>query len=325
MKESFLIILSISLTALFCTAELHAGEQYPAKPIQCILATEAGSDLDLLTRSLLQKASVLLGKPILPVNKPGGGTVIGTLETYRSKPDGYTIGVNSMALVVSRLQGLLPFDYNELTFFGTFYKMYTMIFGAAKTKRPFKTIQEAISFAKSHPGELSVAPGGIGTSPWVGAMAFISGTGIDVNVIPQPGGTGFVMSQIAGGHMDLAVAHLPAAIPQMQAGNIRFLAVIGEERSAGYESVPTLKDIGYDVSWEACGFVFGPPRVPKDIMDKLAKVFETATNDPDYKKFLADRYVTPFYVSPEKMGSYLDGRRRVARQTMEKAGILKEK
>lgn len=325
MKKSFLIPLGILFTALLCPAELRAGEQYPAKPIQCILATEAGSDLDLLTRSLVQKASSLLGKPIIPINKPGGGTVIGTLETYKSKPDGYTIGVNSMALVVSRLQGLLPFDYKELTFFGTFYRMSTMIFGATRTKRPFKTIQEAISFAKSHPGELSIAPGGIGTSPWVGAMAFISGTGIEVNVIPQPGGTGFVMSQVAGGHVDLAVAHLPAAIPQMQAGNVRFLAVIGEERSPGYESVPTLKDIGYNVSWEASGFIFGPPKVPKDIVDRLAKVFETATNDPDYKKFLADRYVTPFYVSPEKIDSYLDGRRRVARETMEKAGILKER
>jgi tripartite-type tricarboxylate transporter receptor subunit TctC len=325
MRKSHSIILGILLIALLCTIEIQAAEPYPAKPVQCILATEAGSDLDLLTRSLMQKASPLLGKPIIPVNKPGGGTVIGTLETYKSKPDGYTIGVNSMALVVSRLQGLLPFDYKELTFFGTFYRMYTMIFAATKTKRPFKTIQEAILFAKSHPGELSIAAGGIGTSPWVGAMAFISGTGIEVNVIPQPGGTGFVMSQIAGGHMDLAVAHLPAAIPQIQAGNIRFLAVIGEERAAGYESVPTLKDIGYDVSWESSGFVFGPPKVPKDIADKLAKVFETAANDPDYKKFLLDRYVTPFHISPEKMFSYIDGRRKVARETMERAGILKEK
>jgi len=273
----------------------------------------------------MHKASAILGKPIIPVNKPGGGTVIGTLETYNAKPDGYTIGVNSMALVTSRLLGLLPFDYQELTFLGTFYRMYTMIFAATKTKRPFKTIQEAISFAKSHPGELSIAAAGVGTSPWVGAMVFISGTGIEVNVIPQPGGTGLVMSQIAGGHLDLAVAHLPAAIPQMEAGNIRFLAVIGEERSSGYESVPTLKDIGYNVSWESSGFIFGPPKVPKNVVDRLAKVFEVAANDPDYKKFLLDRFVTPFYISPNKMFPYLDGRRRVARETMEKAGILKEK
>ena len=172
---------------------------------------------------------------------------------------------------------------------------------------------------------VSLASAAIGQGLWVGAMAFISGTGINVNVIPQAGGGGLAITQIAGGHADLAVTDLAAAKSQIDAGNVRFLAILGKERFPSYPDIPTLKEIGYDIVWESTGFVVGPPKMPKDVTDKLTKTFEMAAHNPNYHKFLLDRFSTPFYLPPSKMIDYFDGQSKTARDIMYKAGILKEK
>ena len=232
MRTLFNVTLGILLLlcTFFSAVEIQAAEQYPVKPVMCILPTETGSDLDTLSRPLIQKAAPILGKPIIPIYKPGAGSTIGYREIYDAKPDGYTIGTATITMMVTRLQGLLPVDYRDYTLLGTYYRMNAIVVGSTKSKRPFKTIQEAISFAKSNPGELSIASAGIGFVPWVGVMAFVRGTGISANVIPQPGGTGMAIVQVAGGHMDLSVTFLAAAKPQIEAGNVRILAVMGDER-----------------------------------------------------------------------------------------------
>jgi tripartite-type tricarboxylate transporter receptor subunit TctC len=310
--------------APFWGDEARAAVPYPVKPITLIIPVEAGSDADIMTRPLAQKASAVLGKPIMIVNKPGAGSTIGYREVHGSKPDGYTIGMATITLVSSKVQGLMPLDYHDFSLIGTFYKMYANLYGSTKTKRPFQTVQEMIAFAKANPGEVKLSSSGIGMSLWVGAMAFIASTGIDINVIPQVGAGALTMAQIAGGHADLAVTHSAAAKSQIEAGNVRFLAVIGDERDPLYPNVPTMKDIGYDVSWESMGIIAAPPKTPPEVMDKLTKAFEVAAKDAEYQKFLKDRFSNPFYLSPDKMVPYLDGRRKVVRNIMGKAGLLKD-
>jgi tripartite-type tricarboxylate transporter receptor subunit TctC len=312
------------LTILLGGNEILAATAYPVRPINLIIPVEAGSDADIVTRPLVQKASAILGKPIMITNKPGGGSTIGYREVYNSKPDGYTIGMATITLVSNKVQGLMPLDYHDFSLIGTFYRMYANLYGSTKTKRPFPTIQEVITFAKANPGEVKLASAGIGMSLWVGAMAFIAGTGVDINVIPQAGSGALTMAQLAGGHVDLAVTHSAAAKSQIDAGNVRFLAVIGYDRDPAYPNVPTLKDIGYDVSWESCGIVIGPPKMPREVMEKLTKAFETAAKDSEYQKFLVERFSTPYYLPPDKITPYLDGKRKVVRDIMSKAGLLKE-
>jgi tripartite-type tricarboxylate transporter receptor subunit TctC len=326
MKSSTFIILSLILSGiLFVGSEIPAAEQYPAKSITLIVPLEAGSDGDILVRPVAQKASEILGKPIIIVNKPGAGSSIGFLEIYGAKPDGYVIGYGAIVMITSKLAGVSRLGHTDFTHMGAFYRMGTNVFGSTKTKRPFKTIEEAISFAKSHPGEVSISSASKGQNLWVAVMAFISRVGIEANVIPQAGAGGLPITQIAGGHADLAITHFPAAKSQLDAGNIRFLAVLGPERIPGYPDIPTLREVGYDFSWEATGFIIGPPKMPKDITDKLTKAFETAANDPEYYKFLVGRSASPFYLPPNKVMDYLEERNKVVREIMLKAGILKEK
>lgn len=316
----------VLLIAVFCAHQAVSAAPYPVKPITCILPTETGSDLDTLSRPLVQKAIPVLGKPVMMVNKPGAGSTIGYREIYDAKPDGYTFGVATITMMVGRLQGIMPVEFKDYTLLGTYYKMNGIVVGTTKGKRPFKTIQEAIAFGKAHPGELSMASAALGNVPWLGVMSFLKGTGIKGNVIPQPGGTGMAIVQVAGGHMDLSVTFLAAAKPQIEAGNVRVLAVIGDERAPGYENVPTMKELGYpDVYCESAGFVLGPPKMPREPVEKLTAAFKVAATDPEYAKFLQERFALKFYIPPDQILAYVDKQRVVVREIMEKAGILKEK
>ena len=305
---------------------VQALEKYPVKPINIIVPVEAGADGDVMTRQLCQKASTLLGQPIIIVNKPGAGSSIGYREIYAAKPNGYTIGMATGTIITNKLQGIMPYDYHDYTMVGVFYDLNAILIASTKTQRPFKTFKEVISFAKSHPGEVSIATSGVGQAHWFFTLAFQETTKLKFNILPQPGAAGFAVAQVAGGHADLGILGLPAAKPQIDAGNVRFLAVFGSRRAvAPYENVPSLKEFGYDITIVSTGSILGPPKMPKDVSDRLVKAFETAITDPEFQKFLTDRYVIPIYLSPDQAIKYLDAQRKDYRIIAEKAGILKEK
>jgi tripartite-type tricarboxylate transporter receptor subunit TctC len=317
----------IVFTALvfFCSflARADAAENYPVKPVNFIVPIEAGADADVLARPLAIKVSTLLGKPLIVVNKPGAASAIGLREIYAAKPDGYTIGIGWAVLIINKLQGILPFDHNDVTVLGT-YATYTPII-VVSSKTNFKTIQEMMAFAKSHPGELSLATTAVGGSFWVAAEAFQAMSGLKFNIIPQPGGGAFSIAQAAGGHADLAVMAMGAAKPMIDAGNVRFVATFGSKRAPGYENVPSLKDVGLNVNWESTQIVIGPPKMPRDVTEKLVKVFREGAADPEFHKFVTERNAVPFYLPPEKAVAFFNEQRGVCRAVMEKAGILKEK
>ena len=304
---------------------IQAAEQYPVKPINFIIPNEAGADADVLARPLAQKVSTILGKPLVIVNKPGAGSSIGFREVYGSKPDGYTIGMGHATIIINKLAGILPYDHNAFTVLGTYATFIPIIVASTKTQRPFKTLQEALSFAKSHPGEVSIATSGVGQSWWVATLAFQEGTKLKFNIIPQPGTGAFAIAQAAGGHTDLAVVALAAGKSQIEAGNVRFVAVFGGKKAPGYENVPTLKDLGYDIWWESTQILIGPPKMPKEITDKLVKAFKMGADDPEFQKFVIERNAFPFYLPPGKALDFFNDQRKVVRAIMDKAGILKEK
>jgi putative tricarboxylic transport membrane protein len=305
--------------------DTRAAEEYPVKPIMYIVSAEAGSDLDILTRPFVQKASSVLGKPIIIVNKPGAGSSIAYREIHDAKPDGYTIGVATATIISNKLQGILPYDYHEFTLLGTYYVLSNQVFASTKSQPAFKTIAEVISFAKSRPGEIKLATGAIGQTPWLGAMSLQAGTGVEFNIIPQPGVGGFIAAQVAGGHAHLGVAGLPSMKSQMDAGNVRLLALLQTERIPEYKDIPTMRNLGYDITNASTAFAMGPAKMPKDIADKLTNAFEIAATDAEYQKFVRERFITPFYLHPDKLGPYLDEQTGIVRKIMEKAGILKTK
>ena len=322
------------LACLFCmfvvmpfvgTSAMAAGN-YPVKPISVIIPSEAGSDGDIAARPFLEKLSKILGKPVLPINKPGGGQTIGYGEIYTAKPDGYTLGLAYASMLTAKMQGLFPYDHHDFTILGTYLVQYPLIYASTKTKNPFKTFQELITYAKAHPKEVKFASTARGGIFWNTAMVVQEMTGVKFNIIPQAGSAGFVVTQVAGGHADVGAGGFTAAKPQVDAGNIRLIATAGPEHFKGkYSSIPTLKDLGYNASIVTGSTLIGPPKMPKDVVEKLIKAAEIAAKDPEYQAFIESRYDIPKYMNPQEYLAFADEQVKLLRKIFEEAGLLKEK
>ena len=326
MKSLLKAITSACLASSLCgAATAQAADKYPTKPILCIVGVEAGGDGDVLVRPIMQRVSKMLGQPIVIVNKPGGGSSIAYREIHGARPDGYTIGWGSATIITNKLQGVSPLDYHDFTHLGAYATFFPIVIASSKTSIQFNTIQDAIAHAKANPGKLNMSTAGIGQSWWVAAMSLLGGTGIKVNAIPQPGAGALVVAQVAGGHAELGVAALGSAKSMVDAGQVRFLATLGEARApAPYDKVPTVKELGYDVSWESTNFVMGPPKLPKAVVAILVSAIEKAAKDPEFVKFAVERNTRWEYIAPADIVPAFDKRRTTVREIMSKAGILKE-
>jgi tripartite-type tricarboxylate transporter receptor subunit TctC len=207
-----------------------AEEDYPTKPITLIIPYEAGSGADVLTRPLVERASKILGVPIMIVNKPGASGTIGLKQVLDSKPDGYTLGQHS-ALASNKMQGIFPKNQKDVDMVGVYqYDPAVIVCHAGK---PWKTIQELIAYAKSHPEEVKVATSAKGAIFWLATVTTAHVAKIKFNILPQAGAGGLAATQAAGGHVDLAIAGLPELKTLIDAGNLRLLAVCGPNRISG--------------------------------------------------------------------------------------------
>jgi tripartite-type tricarboxylate transporter receptor subunit TctC len=324
MKKSLVALVcgSLSLSGL---AFAQSADKYPVKPITAIVAVEAGADGDVLVRPIYQRMSKILGQPILVVNKPGGGSSIGYRELHAAKPDGYTIGWGSATIITNKLQGVSPLDHHDFTQLGAYATYFPIVIGATKSKLQFGSVKDAITYAKANPGKINFSTAGVGQSWWVAAMAFLGATNINVNTIPQPGTGAMTVAQVAGGHAELGVAALGSAKSMIEAGQVKFLATLGEARApAPYDQIPTAKELGYDVVWESTNFIMGPPKLPKEIVQALSDAVEKAAKDPEFVKFANERNTRWEYIAPANVNPMFDKRRAVVRDIMAKAGILKE-
>ncbi|MEN3355944.1 MAG: putative tricarboxylic transport rane protein [Betaproteobacteria bacterium] len=323
MKTSLIAVASVC--GLCAVGAAQAAEKYPVKPIQCIVAVEAGADGDVLVRPILERVSKTLGQPIVVVNKPGGGSSIGYRELHAARPDGYTIGWGSATIITNKLQGVSPLDHHDFTQLGAYATYFPIVISSTKAKLQFNTMQDAIAYAKANPGKINMSTAGVGQSWWVAAMALIGGSGINVNTIPQPGAGAMTVAQVAGGHAELGVAALGSAKSMIEAGQVKFLATLGEARApAPYDKIPTAKELGYNVSWESTNFLMGPPKLPKDVVTVLVSAIEKAAKDPEYIKFANERNTRWEYIAPGEVVPAFDKRRATVREIMGKAGILKE-
>ena len=265
MKRRMIAILGCSLSlGLFSFGAVQAADKYPVKPIVCIVAVEAGADGDVLVRPILERMSKTLGQPIMVVNKPGGGSSIGYREVHAAKPDGYTIGWGSATIITNKLQGVSPLDYHDFTQIGAYATFFPIVIASTKSKVQFATIQDLIKYAKAHPGKVNMSTAGVGQSWWVAAMSFLGGTGLNINSIPQPGAGAMTVAQVAGGHAEVGVAAMGSAKSMVDSGQVKFLATLGDGRApAPYDKYPTVRELGYDVSWESTNFLMGPKNMPR--------------------------------------------------------------
>ncbi len=248
-------------------AQNPAVADYPARPVSFVVPFAPAGGTDVLARLLAEKLDQAFGKPFVVENRPGAGTVLATNFVAKSAPDGYTImmDVSSLAIDVT-LYKSLPYDpVKDLALIALIARVPFVL--VVNPSLPVKNVEDLIKLAKERP--LSYGSGGIGAFHHLAAALFCSMTGIKMTHVPYRG-TAPALNDLLGGYIQLMFSDLGPALPLINAGKLRALAVTTKEPFAALPNVPPLADAGvpgFDAAaWQG---VVAPAKTPEPILAKL--------------------------------------------------------
>ena len=267
-----------ALLALACVTLAHA-QGYPTKQIELILPAAPGGTTDSAVRLLTGKWQEFLGQPVVVINVPGAGGVIGANQVARAKPDGYTLmgGFDSLVVALPFVQKTVEYDLDSFTYLNGFG--LGAIYFTTRADSPHKTMAEAIEAAKKAGGKLSYASYGIGVITHFTAERLWDLSGVKMIYLPYKSSPESV-SALLGGHVDFAVTAGTGGAARNPAA--RILAVAGEQRRPDTPTVPTLKELGFPVSLDFISAVLAPKGLPDDVRAKLNDAIQkTATKYGD--------------------------------------------
>jgi tripartite-type tricarboxylate transporter receptor subunit TctC len=249
---------------------LARAQGYPTKPVRIIVPFGPAGSSDISARTLQNPLQQALGQTIIIEHRPGAGSNIGTAAVARSDPDGYTLLVTSSAFVVNpTLYAKVPYDA---------YKQFAPIADIADAPnvlvsnpaKGFKTLKDAIDFAKANPGKLNVASPGVGTTPHLAIELLKQRAGIDVVAIPYQGG-GPAAQAMLGGQTDLFFSAMPNIYSHLTAGTMTTLAISSDKRWPGLPDVPTFIESGFPNFLTYTGhLMLAPAGTPPEIVEKLS-------------------------------------------------------
>ena len=288
------VLASLGASALAASGRLFA-QNWPERPITFICPWPAGGTADQSMRALCAVAARQLGQAIAVENRAGASGMIGAKALASAKADGYTIG--QIPISVTRFSQLGSLQADPRKDFSYIARTSGQTFGiAVPANSPFKTLKDFVAAAKARPGQVTYAHAGVGGATHVGMEEFAGAAGIQLNHVPYKGGAE-ALQGVLGGHVD-ALADSSSWAPHVEAGKLRLLATWGEQRTARFKDVPTLRESGYDVVVDAPNGIGAPRGLDPAIAAKLREAFRVAVASPEFKA-VADKLDAPLL--------YLDG------------------
>ncbi|MBI3370230.1 MAG: tripartite tricarboxylate transporter substrate binding protein [Betaproteobacteria bacterium] len=262
----------VALIAAACAALAHA-QSFPNKRIELILPGGPGGTTDTAVRLMAGKWQEFLGQPVVVLNIPGAGGVIGANQVAKANPDGYTLmgGFDSLLVALPFVQSTVEYDLESFTYLSGFG--LGAIYFVARADSPYKTIADMIDAAKKNPGKLSYASYGVGVITHFTAERLFDLTGAKLIYVPYKSSPESVTA-LLGGHVDFAVTAGTGGAGKNPAA--RILAVAGDQRRPDYPAIPTLKEQGYPVSLEFISGVMAPKGLPDEVKTKLVDAIQKA-------------------------------------------------
>ena len=294
---------------------------FPDKPIEFVIPFGAGGGADIEGRLLAKEMSKVLGVPLTPVNRKGGGGAIAYTHTKNSKPDGYTIAWNSTSVLTTTNLGNTDFSYDAMDNVGR-VEFQPQPF-AVKANAKWKKFSDFVTDCKSSPGTLKVANSGTGSATHTAAIALMNAVGC--KVIHLPKGIKGRNKSVLNGEADAMIAPLTGAVNLTKAGKIRLLVMPTDNRNEIFPNVPTAKELGYNASLDLFRGLSVPPNTPENIKTILADAMTKAANS---EAFLALAKKKGFKVSPlghKDFSALLKRENAKVKNIFASAGLLKSK
>lgn len=277
-----LLFLFVAALLWSCTESGEQGKAYPTKPISFIVPWSAGGMTDMSSRMASAVWQKALGQSVNVVNRTGGGGVVGHLAISQARPDGYTLGAVTVDITLLHHTGITDLTYENYTPIALLVNNPAAI--TVRADAPWDSLPDLLAELKQSPGKLQ-ASGTAKNGIWdLARMGFLKAAGLEPSAmpwVPSQGAAPALQELIAGG-VDVVTAALSEVDALRQAGQVKTLAVMSEERLPEFPDVPTLKEYGMD--WSVGGWVAicGPADLPADIQASLDSTIRVAVQDTEY-------------------------------------------
>ncbi|MDP1604858.1 MAG: tripartite tricarboxylate transporter substrate binding protein, partial [Legionella sp.] len=285
------------LAALAPTSAAFA-QAYPSRPIRFIVPFAAGAGvLDFMAR--------LVGQQVLIDNRPGAGGNVGAEVAAKATPDGYTLLMGAVALVVSPyLYARLPFDpLSDLVPVTQVNSAPLMLI--VHPSLPVNSVAELIAYAKARPGQLNYGSGGVGSTPFLATELFKSMAGIDVVHVPYKGGAP-ALADLVAGQLSFMIENVPGTLPFVRDGKLRALAITSRQRLALVPGLPTMEEAGVP-GYEMIGWngIFVPKGTPPEIVARLNAELVKVLRSAEVGDQLARLGAVPVGDTPQQFGTFV--------------------
>jgi tripartite-type tricarboxylate transporter receptor subunit TctC len=275
--------LALSLGIALAPAMASAQEAWPTRPVTLVVPYAAGGYTDLVGRLTARYLEKALGKPVVVENRPGAGGIVGTQAVAKAAPDGYTFCVCSVGAVsVAPFAQKVGYDpVKDLAPVGIVSSIVQAVI--VKKDLPVKSMVELVSYAKANPGKLNYGSSGAGGLTHFSVELFQARTGTKAVHIPFKGGAPSTAAVVAG-QVDFSFANMTDALPQIEAGTVRGLAVTSLDRSPYFPDLPSVHETAIpNFLVETWNGIIAPPNTPEPIVKKLSEVLIKMADDPEIK------------------------------------------
>lgn len=308
MKLKFLVhavcLLGVIAASNFAT-DSAAAQAYPVKPVRIIIPFPPGGISDALSRYTAQHLSSVMGQQILVENRPGAGTTIAADLVSKTAPDGYVLYFFDATThaINATLYSKLPYD--SISSFNPIGMVaQTPLILVVHPSIPVNTVRDLIVLAKARPGEVNYASSGNGTILHLSGETLKSMAGIDLVHIPYKGSSPAVTA-VLGGEASLVFSTTPAALPHVNAGKLRALAVTSAKRSPLLPEVPAMTETlkGFDIILYSG--MMGPAGLPREIVAKLNGELSKMLALPKTKEIWASYGAAPVSMTSEQFALHM--------------------
>lgn len=301
------------------------ADPYPSRTIRIIVPSAPNGAGDTIARELGERLSAALRVPVVVENRPGASGIIGNDYAAHASPDGYTLLFATLAthVIAAQLIGNLPYD-PQRDFSPVINAGYTTSVIVVNSKLPVQTLAEFIAYARARPGKLNYASSGIGSANHIDTEALLTLTGLRLVHVPYRGTADGYRALLAD-EVQVMVGAITSALPHVQSGRLRALAVLTDRRSPLLPDVPTLAQSGLG-SVDVRGWmgVLAPAATPPETIAQLNATLDAILHEPSMRAWMERQGFELAGGSPQAYGHVLHADFVRWAQTARRVGLRPE-
>jgi tripartite-type tricarboxylate transporter receptor subunit TctC len=320
-RRQFLQTAAVAATAPVMLS-LARAQAFPSRPITLVVPFAAGTGSDVLARLLGQRLSAAIGQGVIIDNKVGANGVVAARYVARAIPDGYTLFLGTNTAMSANPFLMKDTGYDPAKDFQPISRIgsYTF-FLAVNAGVPAKSVKELLHYAKANPGKLTFGSGF--STALIIAESIKRAADVDFAIIPYKGGG--PINDVIAGHISMLLADVQVALPHVQKGSMRALAITGKQRSSLAPDVPTMAEAGLpDVDITAWAGLFGPANTSNEIVRRLNTEVRRIVDDPEVRSRLAATGFDTQSSTPEELRDWVQSQLALYGNLIKRAGLVAE-